>query len=420
MNIDPVKLLRQALDAAIASAQAENCLPAHLPEPCKGRTLVIGTGKASASMAKTLEKHWQGEVSGLIVTQYGYAVPCTQIEIIEAAHPIPDQAGLEAAQRMLELVKDLKAEDLVICLISGGGSSLLSLPAPGISLQQKQSINQALLVSGASISEMNCVRRHLSAIKGGRLAAACHPAKLMTLLISDVPGDDPVDIASGPTIADPGNCADALAIIDRYQIELPGDINLALLNNELESIKPDDPRVAGNSNHLVATPQKALLAAADFIEKYGLKTHILSDRIEGESRHVGSTLAAIALQTSLYDQPFKAPCAILSGGETTVTVKGNGSGGRNVECLLSMAIALQGHVNIYALAADTDGVDGREPIAGAIISPDTLKRAREKAINPLQSLDQNDGHSFFQALGDSVITGPTQTNVNDFRVILVL
>ncbi len=420
MNIDPAKLLRQALDAAIASAQAENCLPAYLPRPGKGRTLVIGAGKASASMAQTLEKHWQGELSGLIVTQYGYAVPCKQIEIVEAAHPVPDQAGMDAAQRMLELISHLQADDQVICLISGGGSSLLALPAPGISLQQKQSINQSLLKCGASISEINCVRRHLSAIKGGRLAAACHPAKVVSLLISDVPGDDPVNIASGPTVGDPSSCTEALAIIDRYQIELPVQIQQALLNNELESIKPDDARLEGNSSHLIATPQKALLAAADFIQKSGFDTHILSDRIEGESRHVGSTLAAIALQTSLYAQPFKPPCAILSGGETTVTVKGEGKGGRNVECLLSMAIALRGRAHIYALAADTDGVDGREPIAGAIITPDTLKRAREKYIDPLQALDQNDGHGFFQALGDSVITGPTQTNVNDFRMMLVL
>lgn len=420
MNIDQAKLLRQALDAAIASAQADTCIPNYLPPPVKGRTLVIGAGKASASMASVLEKHWQGNLSGLVVTQYGYAVACEKIEIVEAAHPVPDQASMDAAQRMLELVGDLHADDQVICLISGGGSSLLALPAPGISLQQKQSINQALLKSGASISEMNCVRRHLSAIKGGRLAAACHPAKLVTLLISDVPGDEPVNIASGPSVGDPSSCADSLAIIDRYKIKLPETVYQALLKGELESIKPEDIRLKNNSSHLVATPQKALLAAADFIQKAGIEAHILSDRIEGESRHVGSTLAAIALQVGGYAQPFRPPCAILSGGETTVTVKGNGKGGRNVECLLSMAIALQGRADIYALAADTDGVDGREPIAGAIISPDTLKRAREKGLNPLQALDQNDGHGFFQALGDSIITGPTQTNVNDFRMILVL
>ncbi len=420
MNIDPQTLLRQALDAAIFSAQADHCIPAYLPEKTTGRTLVIGAGKASASMAQALEKHWSGELSGLVVTQYGYAVPCEHIEIVEAAHPVPDQSGLDAAQRILELVSDLQPDDQVICLISGGGSSLLALPAQGISLQQKQAINQALLSSGASISEMNCVRRHLSAIKGGRLAAACHPAKVVTLLISDVPGDEPANIASGSTVGDPSNSADALAILDRYQIELPDHIRNMLLSGELESVKPDDARLHNNLCQLIATPQQALMAAAEMIKTTGLSVHILSDRIEGEARHVGSTLAAIALQTASQAQPFTPPCAILSGGETTVTVRGDGRGGRNVECLLSMAIALQGQENIYALAADTDGVDGREKIAGAIITPDTLKRAAAHKINPLKSLDNNDGHGFFQAIGDSVITGPTQTNVNDFRMMLVL
>jgi len=420
MKINPDSLLREALDAAIASAQSDVCIPPYLPAPPAGRTLVVGAGKASASMARVLEQHWPDKLEGLVVTQYGYAEACEHIEIVEAAHPVPDQAGMEAAQAMLELISDLSQDDLVICLISGGGSSLLALPAPGISLQQKQSISQALLSSGASISEMNCVRRHLSAIKGGRLAAACHPAQLVTLLISDVPGDDPVNIASGPSVADPTRCDQALAIIDRYQIALPGHIRQQLQQGRLESIKPDDTRLEGNHTHLIATPQQALEHAAAMLRKTGLPVHILSDRMEGESRDVGSSLAAIALQTADRAQPFSTPCAILSGGETTVTVRGKGRGGRNVECLLSMAIALQGHANIYALCADTDGVDGREAIAGAIIRPDTLSRAIERGIKPLQSLDNNDAHSFFQALGDSVITGPTQTNVNDFRMILVL
>ena len=420
MNINPNKLLREALDAAIASAQSEICIPPYLPPPPKGRTIVVGAGKASASMARALERHWPAELKGLVVTQYGYAEVCEHIKIVEAAHPVPDQAGMDAAQEMLALVSDLSADDLVICLISGGGSSLLALPAPGISLQQKQSINQALLSSGASISEMNCVRRHLSAIKGGRLAAACHPAAVLTLLVSDVPGDDPVNIASGPSVADPTHCVDALAITDRYRINLPGHIRQQLQQGRLESIKPNDLRLAGHQCKLIATPQQALETAAELIRKSGLPVHILSDRMEGESRDVGSSLAAIALQTADRAQPFTVPCAILSGGETTVTVCGKGRGGRNVECLLSMAIALQGHADIYALCADTDGVDGREAIAGAIIRPDTLSRAIEQGIKPLRSLDNNDAHSFFQALGDSVITGPTQTNVNDFRMILVL
>lgn len=420
MKIDPLNLLRKALEAAIASAQAETCVPAFLPQAGAGRTIVIGAGKASASMAQSLERHWQGELSGLVVTQYGYAVACDFIEIIEAAHPVPDRASAEAARKILARIGSLNAEDQVICLISGGGSSLLALPAPGISLQQKQTINQALLKSGASISEINCVRRHLSAIKGGRLAAACYPARVITLLISDVPGDDPINIASGPTTGDPTSCQDALNIIDRYQLTLPGSIRNQLLNGELESINPQDERLKKNLTHLVATPQQALQAAAEYIRKMGIAVHILSDRIQGESRDVGSTLAAIALQTAGNTQPFTPPCVILSGGETTVTVTGDGRGGRNVECLLSMAITLEGHASIYALSADTDGVDGREKIAGAIVTPDTLERARQQGMNPLQYLDNNDAHSFFQALGDSVITGPTRTNVNDFRAILVL
>lgn len=420
MNINPDQLLRDALDAAIASAQSDICIPPYLPPPTKGRTVVVGAGKASASMARALEQHWPGKLEGLVITQYGYAETCEHIKIVEAAHPVPDQAGMAAAQEMLARVSNLSEDDQVICLISGGGSSLLALPAAGISLQQKQSINQALLSSGASISEMNCVRRHLSAIKGGRLAAACYPATVLTLLISDVPGDDPVNIASGPSVADPSRCEDALAIIDRYQIDLPGSISQQLQQGQLESIKPDDLRLAANQCKLIATPQQALEAAAGCIHKTGLPVHILSDRMEGESRDVGSSLASIALQTADRAQPFRTPCVLLSGGETTVTVRGKGRGGRNVECLLSMAIALQGHTNIYALCADTDGVDGREAIAGAIIRPDTLSRAIEQGINPLHSLDNNDAHSFFQALHDSVITGPTRTNVNDFRMILVL
>jgi len=406
-------------DAAIASAQPALCIPPHLPAAPPGRLIVIGAGKASAAMAQAVEQNWRGELSGLVVTRYGYAVPCRQIDIIEAAHPVPDAAGMHAAMRMLELVAHLHEDDLVLCLISGGGSALLPLPAPGLTLDMKQNLNRALLASGATISEINCVRRHLSAIKGGRLAAACHPARVLTLLISDVPGDRPVDIASGPTVADPSTCADALNIVRRYGIALPQAVFDLLESGRGESVKPGDPRLARASARNIATPQMALEAAAAVAGEAGIAVHILSDAIEGEARDVGKVSAAIALQVAERNQPFKAPCILLSGGETTVTVRGNGRGGRNVEYLLSLAIALQGHARIHALAGDTDGVDGREEIAGAYIGPDSLERARSLGLKPIDMLGNNDAHSFFGALDDSVITGPTLTNVNDFRAILI-
>jgi glycerate 2-kinase len=417
--MNPKDLLRRMFDAAIASAQPALCIPRHLPPPPRGRCIVIGAGKASAAMAQALEDHWPGPLSGLVVTRYGYAVPCRRIEIVEAAHPVPDEAGLAAAQRMLERVRGLTADDLVLCLISGGGSSLLPLPLPGITLEQKQAINRALLASGATISEMNCVRRHLSAIKGGRLAAACHPAKVVTLLISDVPGDNPVDIASGPTAPDSTTCADALAIVRRYGIELPAAALELLESGGGESIKPGDPRLAGHETHIVATPQMALEAAAAVARDAGVAAHILGDAIEGEARDVGKVMAGIALQVANRGQPLRAPCVLLSGGETTVTVRGQGRGGRNVEFLLSLAITLAGHPRIHALAGDTDGVDGQEEIAGALLGPDSLARAWSQGMRPIDRLTDNDGHGFFGALGDSVITGPTLTNVNDFRAILI-
>ena len=307
----------------------------------------------------------------------------------------------------------------MLCLISGGGSSLLPMPLPGLTLEHKQAVNRALLKSGASISEMNCVRRHLSAIKGGRLAAACHPARMLTLLISDVPGDDPVDIASGPTVGDPTTCADALAIIRRYGIDLPPAAMHILISGEGESIKPEDPRLVRSETRMIATPQMALEAAAALARGAGITPYILGDAIEGEARDVGKVLAGIALQVARHAQPVAAPCVLLSGGESTVTVRGNGRGGRNVECLLSMGITLDGHPQIRALAGDTDGVDGQEEIAGAIITPDSLARAWELGMSPLERLDNNDGHGFFEALGDSVRTGPTLTNVNDFRAMLI-
>jgi glycerate 2-kinase len=406
-------------DAAIASAQPAVCVPPHLPHAPRGRLIVIGAGKASAAMARAVELNWRGSLSGLVVTRYGYAVPCTQIEIVEAAHPVPDAAGMQAAQRMLELVGHLSAEDLVLCLISGGGSALLPLPAQGLTLDVKQNVSRALLASGATISEINCVRRHLSAIKGGRLGAACYPAQVLTLLISDVPGDRPVDIASGPTVADPTTCADALSIVRRYAIELPQAVLGLLESGRGESVKPGDPRLARVRTFTIATPQMALEAAAAVARDAGFAAHILSDAIEGEARDVGSVFAGIARQVAERNQPFAAPCVLLSGGETTVTVRGSGRGGRNVEFMLSLAIALEGHGRIHALAGDTDGVDGLEEIAGAYLRPDSLERARGLGLRPKDMLDDNDAHSFFSALDDSVITGPTLTNVNDFRAILV-
>jgi hydroxypyruvate reductase len=429
-------LLRRLFDAAIASAQPARCLPPHLPsanelaavQAAGGRIVVIGAGKASAAMAAALEAHWQPLAAsqglrweGLVVTRYGYAQPCAHIQIIEAAHPLPDAAGLAAAERLLAYLHDLglSERDLVICLISGGGSALLPLPAPRLTLADKQAINRSLLASGATIREMNGLRRHLSAIKGGRLAAACHPARLLTLAISDVPGDDPVDIASGPTVADATTCADALAIVRRFGIELPAAARAWLESGQGESVKPGDPRLARAELRLVAAPQLALEAAAEVARAAGWSVHILGDALEGEARDVGKVLAGIALQTARRGQPFTPPCVLLSGGETTVTLRGQGRGGRNVECLLSLAQALGGEPGVWALAGDTDGVDGAEEIAGAIATPDTLARAWAQGMNALDRLADNDGHGFFGRLGDSVVTGPTLTNVNDFRALLI-
>ncbi|CAG2160525.1 Putative hydroxypyruvate reductase [Cupriavidus numazuensis] len=412
-------LLQNMFHAAIDAAQPSLTLAAHLPERPRGRTLVIGAGKASAAMASAFEAAWPWPVEGLVVTRYGYAVPCERIEIIEAAHPVPDAAGFLAARRMLDMVSGLTEDDLVICLVSGGGSSLLPLPLAGVSLEDKQAINRALLASGATITEMNCVRRHLSAIKGGRLAAACHPARVCNLLLSDVPGDNPIDIASGPTVADPTTRDDAINIIRRYGIDVPRHVRDALASEAAETIKPGDPRLPRMQTALIATPRLALQAAARVARDAGLPVFMLGDAIEGEARDVGKVLGGIALEVANHDQPFPAPCVLLSGGETTVTVRGKGRGGRNVEYLLSLALTLRGKAGVYALAGDTDGVDGQEEIAGAIVTPDTLQRAWQLGIRPQDALAANDGHGFFEALGDAVVTGPTMTNVNDFRAILI-
>ena len=415
----PRALLTAMFHAAIASAQPAVCVPAHLPAPPRGRLIVVGAGKASAAMAQAVEHHWPGPLSGLVVTRYGYGVPCSRIEIAEAAHPVPDVAGMRAAERMLALVQGLSPDDLVLCLISGGGSALLPLPAPGLTLELKQTLGRALLASGATIGEFNCVRRHLSSIKGGRLGAACHPARVLTLLMSDVPGDRPTDIASGPTVADPTTCEDALNILRRYAIDVPPPVRDLLESGRGESVKPGDARLAGAETRMIATPQMALEAAAALAGSAGYPPHILGDAIEGEARDVGTVFAGIATQVADRSQPFRAPCVLLSGGETTVTVRGTGRGGRNVEFLLSLAVALEGHARIFGIAGDTDGVDGQDEIAGALIAPDTLARAWSLGLRPKDVLANNDAHTFFQTLGDSVITGPTLTNVNDFRAILI-
>ena len=419
MTVNPRDLLRQMFDAAVEAAQPIHCIPRYLPEPPVGRTVVIGAGKASAEMARVLEAHWPGPLSGVVVTRYGYAAACERIEILEAAHPVPDAAGMHAAERILASVQGLCADDLVICLISGGGSALMPLPAAGLRLEDKQAINQALLKCGASINEINCVRRHLSAIKGGRLAAACAPARVVNLMISDVPGDDPINIASGPTVGDPTTCADALAIVQRYAITLPEAARTLLNAGAGESVKPGDPRLENCETHLIATPQMALEAAAAVARAAGITPYILGDAIEGEARDVGKVMAGIALHVAAHDQPFPRPCVLLSGGETTVTVGGNGRGGRNVEFLLALGIALDGCPGIHAMAGDTDGVDGMEDIAGAMLAPDSLARAWDLGLRACDSLANNDGHGFFGALGDAVVTGPTRTNVNDFRAIVI-
>jgi hydroxypyruvate reductase len=416
---DPKALLRLMFDAAVRAALPETVVPPALPEPPKGRTVVVGGGKASAAMARAIETHWDGPLEGLVVTRYGHAVACDRIEIVEAAHPVPDAAGREAARRMVELVRGLGADDLVLAPISGGGSALLSAPAAGLSLEDKQALTRALLKSGATIHEMNCVRKHLSAIKGGRLAATAAPARVVALLISDVPGDDPAVIASGPTVPDPTTLADAREILAKYRIAEPQAALEALAEPANETPKPGDPAFARAEVRLVATPEKSLEAAALVAAEHGMRAHILGDAIEGEASDVAKVMAGIAHQVARRGQPFAPPCVLLSGGETTVTVRGQGRGGRNVEFLLALAVALGGQAGIHALACDTDGIDGTEDNAGAVLGPDSLARAQDLGLRPRAMLADNDGYGFFGALGDLVQSGPTLTNVNDFRAVLV-
>jgi len=431
--LEPRSFLRSLYDAAVAAALPDAATIApFLPPPPKGRTLVLGAGKAGGSMAAAVEAAWPkgAPIGGLVVTRYDYVPPAfaaaqqrgeTRIEVVEAAHPVPDEAGRRAAARIGALARGLSEDDLVLCLISGGASSLLALPAEGVSLDEKQHINRALLKSGAAIDEMNCVRKHLSAIKGGRLARACAPAQVVSLLVSDVPGDAPATIGSGPTVPDPTTCADALAVLDRYRIAVSPGVRARLESGELETPKPGDAAFAGNAVHLIATPQRSLEAAAAAARAAGIEAHILGDEIEGESREVGKVHAALARQIARRGQPFAPPCVVLSGGETTVTVRpgASGRGGRGTEFLLGCAIALQGEPRVHVLAADTDGIDGSEDNAGAYVTPTTLARAAALGLSARGLLDGNDAYGFFAALGDLVVPGPTFTNVNDFRALLV-
>jgi glycerate 2-kinase len=419
VNATETELLRQIFRAAIAAVDPLQILKDHLPTPPKGRTIVLGAGKAAAAMAKAVENHWPGEIDdGLVVTRYDHGLPCRRIEVVEAAHPVPDAKGQEAALRILEKVKGLGADDLVLCLISGGGSAIMTIPGDGLTLADKQAVNKALLKSGANIAEMNCVRKHLSAIKGGRLAAAAYPAKVVTLLISDVPGDDPSVIASGPTVADPTTREDALAVFEKYRIDAPASVLRRLNDPASETPKPGDPKLARSETRMLGTPQKALEAAAATARAAGYTPLILGD-LEGEARDVALVHAGIARQVARHGQPGKIPLALISGGETTVTVRGKGRGGRNAEFLLALAVALDGHPGIYAAAGDTDGIDGTEDNAGALLSPDSIARAALKGLSAKAMLADNDGYGFFSALGDLIVTGPTRTNINDIRVILI-
>ena len=429
----PREFLEALFRAAVTRALPLQNTAAYLPAPPKGRTIVIGAGKAGGSMAQAVEALWPPDapLEGLVVTRYHHIPPRPEglrqrIELVEAAHPVPDAAGLIAAQRILAMVQGLTQDDLVLCLISGGGSAVLTLPTDGLTLEDKQRVNEALLNSGANISDMNCVRKHLSRIKGGWLAAACAPARVVTLTISDVPGDDPSIIASGPTVPDVTTCADALAILKRYSIDVPAAVLARLGSGALETPKPGDAVFSGHEVHMIATPQQSLEAAAATAGAAGLSAYILSDEMEGESREVGKVHAALARGVALKGQPFSKPCVILSGGETTVTIRklpeavAKGRGGRAGEFCMGLALALQGQSGVYALAADTDGIDGVEDNAGAFVAPDTLERAVARGMKLDAYLDRNDAFGYFDALGDLLVTGPTHTNVNDFRAILIL
>jgi hydroxypyruvate reductase len=413
--VDPSSFLRSLFDGAVAAASPALCVPPNLPSPPKGRTVVVGAGKAAASMAAAVEDHWSGRLEGLVVTRYGHGVKTRQIEVLEAGHPVPDAAGLEAALRISKLAGSLGPDDLLLALISGGGSALLTLPAQGVVLEDKRALNRDLLRSGASIAEINAVRKHLSAIKGGRLALAAYPARVVSLIISDVPGDDPATVASGPTVADPTSLADARFVLAKYGIVPPAGIAARLSDPQAETPKPGDPHLTDVENRVIATAAGSLAAAAKYATDAGVKAIVMGDDIEGEARTVGADQARVAIELVRAGQKQ----ALISGGETSVTVRGNGRGGRNVEFLLALAVALDGHPNIHAIACDTDGIDGTEDNAGAVLRPDSLARARSIGLDARAMLENNDGYGFFSALGDLIVTGPTRTNVNDFRAILI-
>jgi glycerate-2-kinase len=415
--------LEMIFKAAVASADPRIVLARHLPEPpAGGRVVVVGAGKSAAVMAAAVEDAWpEVKLSGLVVTRYGHGHPTRRIEVLEASHPVPDAAGAAAAERILAAVDGLTPRDLVLFLVSGGGSALTTLPAPGMTLDDLMAVNRALLASGATINEMNCIRRHLSAFSGGRLALAAAPARVVTLAISDVPGDDPAAIASGPTMPDPTSFAEARALVAHYRMDLPSAVTAHLEQAADETPKPGDPRLGAVDYRFIATPRMALEAAAQAARGFGLTPLILGDALEGEARELGKTLAGIALSASAHGHPLPGPCILLSGGETTVTIgaEGGGRGGRNSESLLGCAVALAGAPGIWALMGDTDGIDGSEDNAGALITPDTLARARAAGMDPRAVLGRHDSYSLFAKLGDLLVTGPTLTNVNDLRAVLV-
>ncbi len=414
---DPAAFLRRLFDRAVAVADPMQSLARVLPPKPQGRVVVIGAGKASARMAEAVEAVW-GRCEGLVITRYGYARPCRGIEIVEAAHPVPDAAGLAATARMLALVQSLGPQDFVLCLISGGASALLVAPVEGVSLAEKQAVNAALLASGAPIGRMNTVRKHLSRVKGGQLAAAAHPARMLCLMISDVPGDDPAFIGSGPTVGDATTPADAAAILSRWKVAVPASVDAAL-RRPSGVIAPGDPRLSQVENVIYAAPAQSLAAAAALARAAGCEVRILGDALEGEAREVAARMGAEALALSAARAPSDPPLLLLSGGELTVTRRGDGVGGPNAEFCLALALALNGAPRIHAIACDTDGVDGAAEVAGAIVTSDTLARARGVGRDPQAALDRNDAHGFFAAIGDQVVTGPTLTNVNDFRAILI-